>query len=213
MSYNFYFASSNLSKLQRLKKVVSKISNDVNIEKVPDFVDIEEVANNSLQNAKDKLKPYEGVYDIPVISNDSSLFFEGLDFNPTHIKREAIKSSGKSEDELTQKDIASLMQEFYITLAKKNNGQLPFYYLDSWAMLLPDGTVIVDEYKREYILTSTPSGELDIYFPMRNLYISKKTGKYINEQNEDDFHIEFEDQRNLLKSFLEKWEISLQKKN
>lgn len=47
------------------------------------------------------------------------------------------------------------MVEFYSQKAQAAGGEIDFYYIDSWAMLLPDGEVKTFEYRREYTLTDT----------------------------------------------------------
>jgi hypothetical protein len=85
-----------------------------------------------MENALKKLEPYKNLiltipsnerekqFPHPILTCDSSLHFEGIDFDPTHIKREALKSVGKTETDCTQAEIGKIMNDFYISLAKKN---------------------------------------------------------------------------------------------
>jgi leucyl-tRNA synthetase len=66
-------------------------------------------------------------------------------------------------------------------------------------LLLPNGEVKQYEYKRFYTLTDTPKGDLDIYFPMRNLYIAKPTGKYAIDQTDEDTVLEFTNMRSAMR--------------
>lgn len=95
------------------------------------------------------------------------------------------------------------MNDFYKKLALDNGGKLDFYYLDSWAVLMPDGQVHTTEFKREYTLTGEEYGPLDIHLPMRNLFLSKLTGKpgsFVDQK--DVFFSEFEPMREALEELL-----------
>jgi hypothetical protein len=63
---------------------------------------------------------------------------------------------------------------------------------------MPNNQIITHTYKRPYILTDKENGPRDIYFPMRNLYISKVTGKYACEQTEEDTKKEFDCMKEML---------------
>ena len=86
------------------------------------------------------------------------------------------------------------MKNFYINLAKKYGGQKEFYFEDGWTVLFPDGNYKQAKYKRECLLTDELKGELDIYFPIRSLYIIKATGKRVFEQTEKEYFKEFASQ-------------------
>ncbi len=187
-----YFASTNKSKLRRLQKLFSKISPSVKVEIVPDLVDVEENGKDVLENSLQKVLPYKNKYDCPVIAGDTAVVFDGEDFDPTHVRRVCLK--GEDEKNLTQRQIAEKMKDFYINIAKKYGGAKEFYYEDGWAVLFPDGNYKQIKNKREYILTDKLQGDLDIYFPMRCLYLSKASGKNVFEQTEEDYFKEFEPQ-------------------
>ena len=117
-----------------------------------------------------------------------------MDFDPTHVRRISLDAAGVREENLDQPEIAEIMMNFYKDLAHKAGGSIEFYYIDSWALLMPDGSIKTHEYRRYYTLTDEEKGERDIYFPMRGLYISKNTDKYAYETTDEDFFVEFEDQ-------------------
>lgn len=195
-----FLASGNAQKLERLQKVFSRIDSQTLVEKHADVVEVVEDGKDAMANALKKLEPYKGKgINSPIITTDSEIHFEGRDFDATHIKREALKSIGKTETECTQEEIGAAMNNFYRELAKKSGGKLEFHYIDAWAILFPNGEVKTHQYKRFYTLTDSPKGELDIYFPMRNLYIAQPTGKYAVDQNEEDFFVEFTNMANALK--------------
>ncbi len=195
-----YLASSNQGKLTRLQKLFSRINSNLKIELVPDYVEVEENGRDGRENSRKKILPYVGQYSHPVISQDTAVFFAREDFDPTHVRRAALGE--KNEKDLTQAQIAALMEKFYIDLANKYGGQTDFYYIDYWTLLQPDGQIIQLENKREYTLTNQPHGPIDIYLPMRHLYISKTTGKYICDQNEEEYFQELSPQTVALKKLL-----------
>jgi hypothetical protein len=45
------------------------------------------------------------------------------------------------------------MIAYYQERAKEAGGSLLYHYVDSWAVLYPDGSVKTFEYRREYLLT------------------------------------------------------------
>ena len=203
-----YFASGNKAKLERLKKVFAAAGLGIEIELVPDFVDVEETGKNVLENSLQKILPYKNKYSCPVIAMDTAAFFDGEDFDPTHMKR--ICLDGKDGKDFTQEEIADMIKNFYANIAKKYGGEKDFYFEDGWTILFPDGSYKQDSYKREYILTDKLHGELDIYFPMRSLYLVRSTCKNPCEQNDNDWAKEFEGQINLMKKFFssnETWPV------
>jgi len=187
-----YFASKNEAKLKRMRKIFSKIASGFAIEPVPELIDVEENGEDVFGNSLQKVLPYKGKYSVPVIAGDTAVFFEGEDFNPTHVKRICLE--GKDESKLNQEEIWKLMNDFYVALARKHGGKKDFYFEDGWSVLFPDGKIEQIKYRRDYILTDKLQGEPDIYFPLRSLYIVKATGKSIYEQSEEDWENEFASQ-------------------
>lgn len=191
-----YFASGNAGKLARLQKVFSRIDKNISIELVPEYVDVHETGTTPLENALQKLEPYKiRQRQFPIIANDIALHFEGIDFDPTHVKREALKFYGRTEADSTQEEVAKMMNDFYKKLALDNGGKLDFYYQDSWAILYPNGEIKTGEFRREYTLTTEEYGPLDIHLPMRNLFLSKLTGKPGSFVDDESFFGEFEPMR------------------
>ncbi|MBP7708580.1 hypothetical protein KA107_02750 [Candidatus Pacearchaeota archaeon] len=200
MEKKIYFASSNKAKLTRLKKIFGYVDKSIIVEQVPEVIEVEETGKDVLENAELKVLPYKNKYTFPVIGGDTGVFFEGEDFNPLHVKR--ICLNGEPESKFSQEEIAIKIRDFYIQIAKKHGGKKEFYYKDGWAILLPDGTIRKEEYNREYILTDRQQGAIDIYFPMRSLYVVKKTGKSTYEETEEDFLSEFSPQIEAFKNLL-----------
>ncbi len=199
----FYFATSNQSKLNRLIKILTKVNEQFVVKMIPDLIEVPEKGKTSLENSKMKILPYVGKYTIPIISCNTSIFMKGENIEPTHIKRTALKSKGvENEMSLSVFEIANIVKDYYLSIAKKYGGKKEFYYEDSWTILFPNGQIRQIKYTREYILTDTPKGDLDIFMPMRQLYYSKKTQKRWFEQTDEEFFFEFQSQIIALKKLL-----------
>ena len=206
-----YFASGNDSKLKRLKKLFSRINPDLKIEKVPDYIEVDEDGQDAWENSFKKIIPYKGKYNVPVISMDTAVFFNGPSFakasegmedvNSLEPKRSALKNIDKSK--LSQAEICQKMIDFYKNIARKNNGRKEFYYKDYWTILYPDGTYQQTKDRRDYVLTDKELSKVDIYFPMRALYYSQVTGKSADQTKEEDYFQEFENVSEALKSLLD----------
>jgi leucyl-tRNA synthetase len=196
-----YFATGNKSKLKRLQKLFKKINPKIKIEQVPDYVDVVEDGKDAWENSLKKAKPYQGKYDLPVLSMDTAVFFSNEDkVDPLAPKRSCL--GGVDEKDLSQEEIAEKALEFYKSIAQKNGGEKEFYYEDFWTILYPNGEYQQSKNRREYILTDQEAGDLDIYFPMKNLYYSKVSGKRFFENTNEDYFKEFASQINALKELV-----------
>jgi hypothetical protein len=107
------------------------------------------------------------------------------------------------EENLNQEQIYDIMLNFYKNLATDRWWELDFYFLDWWALLLPNWKIKTTKYKRKYILTDKIVWEKQLYFPLCNLYKSKITWKYQTTWNDGDFFIEFENQIKAIKYLLD----------
>ncbi len=205
MKYSkIYLASWNKQKLERLKKLFTKIDENVGIEIYPDLVNVKETWTTAMENTLQKIEPYKNK-DIkhPILTIDHSIFFDNINFDPTLIKRKAIEQNWLNEFELHQEDIYNLMLEYYKNLATEKWWELEFYFLDSWAILFPNWELKTTEYKREYILTDKVVWEKQLYFPLCNLYKSKITWKYRTTWDEKDFFLELQKQIDAMKYLLD----------
>ncbi len=195
-----YFATGNDSKFKRLKRLFSKIAPNLKIEKVPDYLEVEENGKDAFENSLKKVLPYKNKYNCPVISMDTAVFFDGEDVNSLEPKRSALKNIDESK--LSQKEICQKMLDFYKNIARKNKGEKEFYYEDYWTILYPDGSYKQIKNKRDYVLTDQELSKVDIYFPMRSLYYSKVTGKSADQTKEEDYFQEFASVSQALKNLL-----------
>lgn len=201
-----YFATNNTSKIERAQKLFSRINPNTQLEKYGEIIDVEETGKTSLECALQKLEVYKGKdIDAPIAVADTSVHFENADFDfePTKVKRTALELAGKKESDLSVEQVAELMIEFYQGKAHEAGGRLNYHYIDSWAVLYPNGVVKTYEYRREYTLTDTREGELKPYFPMANLYVSKYTGKRHHESTDEDFFVEFAGQTEALRELFD----------
>ncbi|GAB4141874.1 MAG: hypothetical protein Fur0024_4240 [Patescibacteria group bacterium] len=191
-----FIATTNKSKIERFKKLFKIIGLNVEVEQIPNYLEVEENGKNGLENSFKKLENLKGKFEFPIIAEDTEVFIDGENFNPTEVKRVVLE--GKDEKSLTQEEIGKLMNDFYKNLAKKHGGKVDFYYQNNFTILFPDGSIKQAQGKREYILQSEEHSELDIWMPMRNLYISKITNKPSIQENFDlenipeDYKKEFE---------------------
>ncbi|MFA4931202.1 MAG: non-canonical purine NTP pyrophosphatase [Patescibacteria group bacterium] len=195
-----YLASSNQHKLTRLQKIFKKIDPSVEIELVPEYIDVAETGRDGTENSLLKVLPYKEKYQYPVLAGDTAVFFTGENFDPTHVRRAALE--GLDESRLTQEEIAGKMIDYYIKLANKYGGQKDFYYTDYWTILFPDGTIKQTNYQRHYILTNHITEPIDIYMPMRNLYLSPATGQSPILHTNEEYYLEFKPQIDAMKKLI-----------
>lgn len=192
-----YFATGNKQKLARMQFLASSISKDFMIEKVPNLIDVVENGKTPLENAQIKVWVYEKL-DAPVIAGDTGLYFDDIEFDPTHIKREALKNAWKSEEECSQEQIFEILLDFYKNLATSKWGEFPFYYIDGFVVKMTNWDYIFRECKRPNILTNIFHWEKQLYFPMSNLYKSIKTWKHYMDRTDKDMLTELSEERKFL---------------
>ncbi|MDP2709329.1 MAG: leucine--tRNA ligase [bacterium] len=178
-------STNNLSKKDRVEKLLRSlgIATKVLLPKDLSIKVIEtDEAGSLADNAKEKALAYRDKTDLPILGFDTGFFIEGEAIDPVKVKRNALK--GKDEKKLTQEKIAELMHEYYKGIVRKRGGKVEAYFQDELALSLADGTIEAVGDTREIILTDQMKGKMDIYFPIRSLYLAKATGKYAADQNE-----------------------------
>lgn len=193
------FATSNPAKVKRVKKLLSKIGIHIEIlTPLEAGIEAVEVEENGLldENAESKARAYAGKTKAPVLALDSGLFIDDEDVDPVRVRRKALSSLDESS--LSQSEIAEKLIDYYRAIARKHGGEVEGYWLDSWCLILPDGTVNKSESRRDIILTDKEVGNKDKYVPIRCLYKVKQTGKYTDEQSEDEYY--FVEMKSLLES-------------
>ncbi|MDP3996603.1 MAG: non-canonical purine NTP pyrophosphatase [bacterium] len=181
-------ASNNKSKKARFEKI-AKVNNWPIVFKTPEELKIATVEvpeeGNLVENARDKVLAYKGKTTLAVLGGDTGFFVDGKELDGVRARRNAL--SGQDEKSLSQERIVELMVDFYSNIAQKNGGEIPAYFLDAWALLLPTGDGIKVEFsRRDVILTDKVREPVDIYFPIRSLYRTEATGKRPTEQTAEE---------------------------
>ncbi len=180
-------ATNNLSKKARVEKLLKAIGVQIKIITPKDLgIEVVEPKEDGdlFENAKEKAELYRGKTELPILGIDTGFFMQGEEIDPVKVKRNALGE--RNEKELSQREIGKLIHEYYKGIVKKRGGKVNAYWQDVAALSLPAGLVHLADDKREVIITDQVKGEIDMYFPMRSLYISKATGKYIADQTEAD---------------------------
>ncbi|OGZ35000.1 MAG: hypothetical protein A2174_02495 [Candidatus Portnoybacteria bacterium RBG_13_41_18] len=184
-------ATNNLSKKARVEKLLKAIGVKTKI-LTPKDLGLETVEakedGDLFENAKEKAELYRGKTNLPILGIDTGFFMPGEEIDPVKVKRNAL--DGRNERKLSQEEIGKLIHEYYKKIVRKRGRKVDAYWQDVAALSLPDGAVNMADDKREVIITDQVKGEIDMYFPLRSLYISKATGKYIADQTEADELIE-----------------------
>jgi hypothetical protein len=86
-------ATNNMGKVQRFKMLLGHIDKALSVFTPAELgisaADVEETGNTLLENALLKAKAYEGLVDMPILSNDTGFYVEGEGL-VTAPKREAL---------------------------------------------------------------------------------------------------------------------------
>jgi len=191
MKKKIYIATGNASKLANFKKFISWIDTDITVEKVPDYIEVEENGSTLTENSKLKVIPYVGKYKYPVIANDSGLEFDKKVKeiqDSTKVKRNAL--GGVSESSLSQEEVSKKMFEFYRNIAKTYGGKILSIMTDVFTVLYPNGTIVQIETSREYELVDREVESYDLFHPLNSLRISPRTGKFMDEMDDEDDRID-----------------------
>ncbi|MBI3333915.1 hypothetical protein HYZ97_00295 [Candidatus Pacearchaeota archaeon] len=188
------FASNNQAKLKRMQMLISSAGapfvlltpQDIGIQKF----DVEEDGKTLRENAMKKARILSALTPLPILTDDSGFFIAGAEIDPVMVKRNALQEI--SEKSLSVKEIAEKMLQYYQNLASSYGGKVDAEWRTCLYLLtpVPERNGFYEEAVRPCFLTNTPKGTMDPYFPLRPLYISKTTGKYVLEQNEQEEQVE-----------------------
>ena len=77
------------------------------------------------------------------------------------------KRSGGSRKQLSKKEIAAALVEFWQGIARKHGGKVDAAWVEAFVLLSPDGKIRRAELKREVILTDQEFGTAHIQMPVR----------------------------------------------
>ncbi|MDA0208131.1 MAG: leucine--tRNA ligase [bacterium] len=187
-------ATGNEAKLER-NRFVCEGSNIALREAVDYGMHSHEVNEGSdlVENARMKAQVYAGNVDVPVLGMDSAFVLEGVDMDPAEVRRSVVTE--EEEAALSQREIADRMLAHYKGLAEARGGVIEGHWHDVFVCIFPDGTEKVTECKRPIQLSTKVHEPVDEFFPIRSLYINRKTGKYPKEQTEEETRVELEDYR------------------
>ncbi|OGG40235.1 hypothetical protein A2116_02295 [Candidatus Jorgensenbacteria bacterium GWA1_49_17] len=180
------FATNNVGKMKRMQKLFAAAGLKVTL-KMPKEVGIEqndvvEDGATLRENAERKASQIAKKTALPVLADDSGFFINGAEIDPVTVKRNAL--AGTDEKTLTIEEIAELMQKYYKNIASSYGGKVEAEWRNALCFVRPDKKTVCVEAVRPVILTNESHGKVDPYLPLRGLYISKATGKYVLEQTE-----------------------------
>ncbi len=186
------FATNNKGKIVRMQKlfkeaglsVTLKTPKDIGIE---DF-DVVEDQQTLAGNAEKKVRTLAQKTDLPIFADDSGFFIEGVKIDPVTVKRNAL--AGVDEKTLSVEEIGKRMQEYYAAIANEKGGSVEAQWHNGLCLLTTDRQIRYVEAIRPVTLTNESHGEVDPHLPLRGLYISKATGKYVLEQTEKEEMLE-----------------------
>jgi len=195
------FSTTNPSKVARLKKLLKTAGLKIKV-RIPDELGIKgdsivEDGCDLLANAKKKAYAYRGKVNMPILADDTGLYANGEDIDPVSVKRNALE--GIDDSTLSQKAISQKIVAYYKKIAKRHGEGLPAEWHNVYFLLMPDGAERHAEAIRGIVLTDKVKGAVDISFPLRSMYWSKATGKFISEQTDDEELVELLPVTNALK--------------
>ena len=198
------FASNNKGKAARIEKLLKHAGIDVKVLMpsdvgISDF-DVVEDGKTLEENATKKAQTLAKLTDKVVIADDTGFFIHGEELDPVTVKRNALV--GKDEKDLSIDEVGAILHEYYKTFARDKGGKLDAEWKNAICTITPDGTETIEVALRPVILTDESHGTLDPYLPLRPLYMSKATGKYVLEQNEEEEMLELSPIAQALKKLL-----------
>lgn len=179
------YGTSNSAKIQHMKEMLDKldieviglndISNVVNIQ-------VDEIGNDPLENAKIKAMTYYRKLRIPVFSCDSGLYIEGLENKKqpgVYVRR--VNGKELSDDE---------MIDYYTNLAVELGGVVKAKYKNAICLIMDEENIFEydgeDITSEEFIITSKPHYKRTNGFPLDSISIEIESRQYymdINEKN------------------------------
>lgn len=194
-------ATNNAGKVERYRQLL--VGADVELftpaELGIESIEVDETGDTLAANAEMKARAYLGKTELPILANDTGIWVEGEGMITTP-RRTAL--AGKNENELSKEEIAELMMEFWKSMARKYGGEVNAAWPETFALVLPDGTVRFAESRREITLTDTQYGPMNLHMPLRPLYRSKISGKPVIEQTPEEEAAELAPVREAILSLL-----------
>jgi leucyl-tRNA synthetase family protein len=188
IAMDLVFATNNKAKLSRMQKLFNAAGFSITLKTptdigVTDF-DVIENGKTLAENAEKKARVLAEKTKFPVLADDTGFFIDGAELDPVTVKRNALQ--GVDEKDLTIDEISDRIIEFYKDIADHRGGKVDAEWRNALCLITPERVVAHEEAMRPSILSDELHGKIDPYFPLRGLYISKTTGKYVLEQTEEE---------------------------
>jgi hypothetical protein len=158
------------------------------------------------ENSERKARAYEKKTDLPILGMDTAFFISGEALDPAKVRRNALH--GRDESTMMPDEIGLAMVNFYREIVEKRGENIPSYWEDAFALVLPDGSVRHESGRRLVTLTSQVHGKINPALPLRSLYIVEATGKYANEQSPEEELLELKPYKEALLRILRPISIS-----
>lgn len=182
-----FLATNNGGKIERFKYLLKQADPELEVftpkELGIEALDVVEDGATLAANAELKVRAYAGKVDMPILANDTGFYVEGEGFIDAP-KRIAL--GGTDENSLTKEEIAEKLLSFWKGVAAKHGGRVDAAWVESFAVLHPDGRIKISESRREIILTDQEFGKAHLQMPVRALYYSKVTGKPSIQHTEEE---------------------------
>lgn len=188
------FATNNQAKVKRMQKLFAAAGLKINLKTpaeagIANF-DVVEDGRTLKENAEKKARAVAALTSLPVLADDTGFFIDGASVDPVMIKRNAL--AGADEKSLTIEEIAERIKKFYASIATARGGSVDAEWRNALCFITPEKSAVHIETIRPATLTDQSHGTIDPYFPLRGLYISKATGKYVLEQTEAEEMVELQ---------------------
>jgi inosine/xanthosine triphosphate pyrophosphatase family protein len=198
-----FLATNNAGKVERYKNLLKHVDATIEVYTPSDLgvraIDVVENGKTLRENAKLKANAYAGKVDMPILANDTGFYVEGEGFVDAP-KRIALGDA--NEKTLSKEEISDRILQFWKGVAAKHGGKVDAAWVDSFAVVYPNGEVKVAESRREVVLTDTELGTPHIQMPVRALYYSKMTNKPAVQHNEEEEILEMQPITNALREVL-----------
>ncbi len=174
------FATHNPGKLNLYKSMLASLPveivglDDLNIK-----YEVEEIGNNEQEIATKKVTEYSKLSKLPVISEDTGLYFDDIpESEQPGTKINSVNGRKMSEDERI---------EHYLNLVKKHGGKLVGVYRK--AVAIYDKTLHVYVYSRRVIFVDKICEKRNPGFPLDSITITPEYDKYTADLTEQE-HID-----------------------
>ena len=186
------FASNNKAKKARMQKLVDAAGLSIQL-KTPEEIgildfDVVEDGLTLTENSEKKARALSHLTSLPILADDSGFFIENSKLDPVKVKRNAL--DGVDEKEFSTEEIGNKMLTYYQRIATDHGGRVDAEWRSSLCLMSSAKILKQEEAIRPTILTNEPHGIMDPFMPLRPLYISKDTNKYVLDQTDEEELIE-----------------------